>query len=143
MWSHYSDGHKGIVIGFDPSKLNLRAIDPVSYVPRRVELNPPLQIEDHGKWKAIIMSKSDLWEYEREYRAMLILPGLKKRTLKNGAIGYFRAFPPASIVKVILGFRCSFGQRIRDALTNRGIKASLQRAKPDPNEFAVILEDEV
>ena len=44
--------------------------------------------------KAIIMSKSNLWEYEREYRAMLILPGLKKRTLKNGAIGYFRAFPP-------------------------------------------------
>jgi Protein of unknown function (DUF2971) len=143
MWSHYSDGHKGIVIGFDPSKLNLGAIDPVNYVPRRVELNPPWQISDRGKMKAIITSKSDLWEYEREYRAMLILPSLKKRTLKNGAIGYFRAFPPASIVKVILGFRCSFAQRIRDALTNRGITASLQRAKPDPNEFAVILEDEV
>jgi hypothetical protein len=74
---------------------------------------------------------------------MLILAGLKKRTLKNGAIGYFRAFPPASIVKVILGFRCAFAQRIRDALTNRGITVSLQRAKPNPNEFAVILEDEV
>lgn len=143
MWSHYSDGHKGIVIGFDPSKLNLGAIDPVSYVPQRVELPPPFQIEDRGRMKAIITSKSDLWKYEREYRAMLILPGLKKRTLKNGAIGYFRAFPPASIVKVILGFRCSFAQRIRDALTNKGITASLQRAKPDPNEFAVILEDEV
>jgi DUF2971 family protein len=143
MYSHYSDGHKGIVIGFDPSKLNLRAIDPVSYVPRRVELNPPFQIEDRGRMKAIITSKSDLWKYEREYRVMLILAGLKKRTLKNGAIGYFRAFPPASIVKVILGFRCSFAQRIRDVLTNRGITASLQRAKPDPNEFAVILEDEV
>jgi hypothetical protein len=143
IWSHYSDGHKGIVIGFDPSKLNLGAIDPVSYVPRRVELNPPFQIEDRGRMKAIITSKSDLWKYEREYRVMLILAGLKKRTLKNGAIGYFRAFPPASIVKVILGFRCSFAQRIRDVLTNRGITASLQRAKPDPNEFAVILEDEV
>jgi hypothetical protein len=143
MWSHYSDGHKGIVIGFDPSKLNLRAIDPVSYMPRRVELNPPFQIEDRGKMKAIIMSKSDLWKYEREYRVMLILADLKKRTLKNGAIGYFRAFPPASIVKVILGFRCSFAQRIRDALTKKGIMVSLQRAKPDPKKFAVILEEEV
>ena len=69
--------------------------------------------------------------------------GHKGIVLKNGAIGYFRAFPPASIVKVILGFRCSFAQRIRDVLTNRGITASLQRAKPDLNEFAVILEDEV
>jgi hypothetical protein len=143
MWSHYSDGHKGIVIGFDPSKLNLGAIDPVSYVSRRVELNPPWQTTGHDRMKAIITSKSDLWKYEGEYRVMLKLAGLKKRTLKNGAIGYFHAFSPASIVKIIFGFRCSFAQRIRDTLTKRGITASLHRAKPDPNEFAVILEDEV
>ncbi len=41
MWPHYSDGHTGMVIGFDPSKLNLGPIDPVSYVPRRVEHNAP------------------------------------------------------------------------------------------------------
>jgi hypothetical protein len=148
MWSHYSDGHKGIVIGFDPSKLNLGPIEPVSYVPRRVELDPPWRTTDRDRtkairMKAIITSKSDLWKYEREYRVMLKLAGLKKRTLKNGAIGYFHVFPPASIVKVILGFRCSFAQRIRDALTTSGITASLHRAKPHPNEFAVILEDEV
>lgn len=143
MWSHYSDGHKGIVIGFDPSKLNLGAIDPVSYVPRRVEHNTPWQTTDRDRMKAIITSKSDLWKYEREHRVMLKLAGLKKRTLENGAIGYFHAFRPEAIVKVILGFRCSFAQRIRDPLTNRGITVSLQRAKPDPNEFAVILEHEV
>jgi hypothetical protein len=143
MWSHYSDGHKGIVIGFDPSKLNLGAIDPVSYVPRRVELNPSLQTMDRDQMKAIITSKSDLWKYEGEYRVMLKLAGLKKRTLKNGTIGYFHAFPPASIIKVILGFRCSFAQRIRAALTKKGSRPALQCAKPDPNEFAVILEDEL
>ena len=147
MWSHYSDGHKGMVIGFDLSKLNLGAIDPVSYVPRRVEYNPPWETTDHRMkaitMKAIITSKSDLWKYEREYRVLLKLADLKQRTLDDGRIGYFRAIPAASIVKVILGFRCSFAQRIRDALTNSGITASLQRAKPDPNEFAIILEDEV
>lgn len=142
MWSHYSDGHTGIVIGFDASKLNLGAIDHVSYVPRRIEHNAPWHTTDRDRMKAIITSKSDLWEYEGEYRVMLKLDGLKKRPLENGAIGYFRAFPPASIVKVILGFRCSFAQRIRDALTSRGITVSLQRAKPDPTEFAVLLEDE-
>jgi len=99
MWSHYSDGHKGIVIGFDPSKLNLGPIDPVSYVPRRVELNPPFQISDHDRMMAIITSKSDLWKYEREYRVVLKLADLKKRTLKNGAIGYFHPFLPHRLSK--------------------------------------------
>ncbi len=143
MWSHYSDGHKGIVIGFDASKLNLGSIDPVDYVPQRIEHNPPWQTTDLDRMKAIITSKSDLWKYEGESRVMLKLADLKQHVLANGKTGYFCAIPPASIVKIILGFRCSLAEKMRHALARNRITALLQRAKPHPTEFAVILEDEV
>lgn len=143
MWSHYSDGHTGMVIGFDASKLNLGSIDRVNYVLQRIEHNFPWQPTSPDQMKAVITSKSDLWRYEGESRVILKLAGLRPQVLDNGKIGYFRAIPPAAIVKIILGFRCSFAERIRQALARNKITASLQRAKPHPTEFAVILEDEV
>jgi hypothetical protein len=36
MWSHYADQHRGIVIGFDSTKLNARPWWPVEYRCERV-----------------------------------------------------------------------------------------------------------
>jgi hypothetical protein len=143
MWSHYSEGHKGVVIGFDVSRLNLGVlIEPVTYVKQRIEITPPWRLVDRNLMRAMITSKSDMWAYEREHRAMLNLKQLTERPLGNGRIGHFVEIPPTSIVEVIFGFRSTTVKRMHDAFRKYGIRPALKHAKPHPTDFGLLLEDE-
>jgi hypothetical protein len=142
MWSHYSEGHKGMVIGFDSQELDLPSIDPVDYVSHRTEHNPPWTSTDRERMKAIITSKSKLWGYEGELRAMLKLERLQKRPLSDGSVVYFHTIRAPAIVDVIFGFRSLFAQRARAAVEKNAIACSIRRAKPHPTEFAVVIDDE-
>ena len=68
MWSHYSDGNKGLVIGLE---LNDQGADlkPVRYVNEfiRTEIYGSLQ----GKAREILSTKLKAWEYEEEQRVFV------------------------------------------------------------------------
>lgn len=143
MWSHYSDRHKGLVIGFDVSALGLGVlIEPVSYVKKRIEAGPIWQSGTADRMRTLINSKSDLWDYEHEHRAMLRLEGLSTRPLGNALKGYFKSIPAESISEVVLGFRSPAADRISAAFRKHGIHPKLMRAKPDPAEFRILTPDE-
>lgn len=64
MWSHYADGHRGFVIGFDIDEtqydvvmVNYNGLSTFSYF--------PIKLED---LKVVFLNKLKEWSYEEEYR---------------------------------------------------------------------------
>ncbi len=94
MWSHYSDSHRGICIGFEPylDIEKLGCVFRVTYRPDR----PSINIMDRGKGeeslKSMLLSKSSDWSYEKEWRA------IDQRSNEP-----FKHFPSEALTQVILG----------------------------------------
>ncbi|WP_318345984.1 DUF2971 domain-containing protein [Flagellimonas baculiformis] len=66
MWSHYSDGHRGIVIGFTVDD-SLYKIEKVAYSGLATFNFFPNRSED---LKNVFLNKIKEWDYEQEYRIM-------------------------------------------------------------------------
>jgi len=71
MWSHYCDGHRGVVIGveIDSSKYEVAPItyDGLSNVSR----NQTRHIDYRKIAKSILTNKHSIWSYEKEVRAFV------------------------------------------------------------------------
>lgn len=72
MWSHYADGHRGVCFVFD------RSIPPFSDA-KKVQYQTKYPISE-GKsvdeiLRALCLTKSDQWSYEREWRILRGEPG--------------------------------------------------------------------
>jgi len=67
MWSHYADGHKGVVIGIDPNHCNCER-RPIIYDGIHIFTRPSLP-----KMSAIeiLSHKLTVWEYEKEERLFI------------------------------------------------------------------------
>ncbi len=83
MWSHYADGHRGIVIGFD--------IDESKYLIENVKYNGlanfqilPNKFDDI---KLIFLNKLKEWKYEEESRIITTEPGFIKIKIKKVIFG--------------------------------------------------------
>jgi hypothetical protein len=146
MWSHYANGHKGCVIGFNSNHrffTNFARIRPVNYPPgdERVVWDSSLNPGDKGydaMADAFVLTKSHHWQYEGEMRALLQLDGLEQRSIADGVAGYFLSFPADLIEEVIIGYRASLATdgAIRQALSLHGIsETKFLRAQPDPLKF--------
>jgi hypothetical protein len=93
MWSHYSNCHRGFCIGFNTRILwNITAggIGPVTY---QRELPTFSLFEETMMFSHKLLStKSDIWQYENEFR--IIKSGFARKAIK---------IPPETIEKIILG----------------------------------------
>ena len=146
MWSHYANGHKGLVIGFNSDHHFLKEsvrIRHVNYPPgdERFVWNITLNRGDEGydeMGDTFVLTKSHHWQYEREMRAVLPLDGLERRLIGDGVLGYFLSFPPDLIEEVIIGYRTSSAteEAIRQAMViNRINGKKLLRAQQHPSNF--------
>jgi len=121
MWAHYADKHKGAAIGIDldnvfPDAHRERGIlmDPVIYDKHRPKINileePEGNISNEAYRKAI-MTKSDSWTYEEEFRTIFLVDSLEKLRQQglahlkdfNGKKTWFLRLNPVSIREVIFG----------------------------------------
>lgn len=64
MWSHYADGHRGFVIGFEIDESNYK-VEKVNYNGLAQLSSFPRKFEDI---KPIFLNKINDWKYEEEYR---------------------------------------------------------------------------
>ncbi len=110
MWAHYSDEHKGGVIGIDFDKIF--KVHRVNYSEQRPRMNILDDFESKEfseKYFETLLTKSAEWAYEREFRAIFdddCLMGLGQQAcLKdfNGQKTWFLRLSPESIREVILG----------------------------------------
>ena len=111
MWAHYACSHEGFVVEFDPEasffsqkrseKDEFRHLRPVHYSNIR-----PLLTFDNADFSAML-TKSEHWSYEREWRMMVALPDASSVLTVGGKDFHLFAFPPSIIKSVILGSRMS------------------------------------
>ena len=116
MWSHYTESHKGICIGFDVNKVN----DIVSGTLGPVIYDDKLPIKHLNNKvtefiKGLLFTKSNVWEYEDEYR--LTKMGASRTSIK---------IPLDAIVEVTIG--CKMEQKEKDEII-RVIKDKIPTCK--------------
>ena len=132
MWSHYSNSHSGICIGFNLMKLylslkeNEKALAKINYVetfePIEYFSNPFNSIH---KW---LNTKSKNWEYEREIRLIFTNTDL------NNNLENFISFDTNSIDEVIFGLNFSFEDN------NASIK-KIDKNLPNANKFQMAIKE--
>lgn len=141
MWSHYGDGHKGIILEFDATARQMEYAYRVHY---RKEYPPIRMYEDGGDTDLVpIYTKSEVWEYEQEYRLIgeervsLLdaksphgIPMVYESTLRLDA---------GVLTGVVLGCQCD-AKRVFAVLDSYGPDLSVRQAKLMPNEYALALE---
>jgi hypothetical protein len=107
LWSHYADGHQGYCVGFDAAQLKKAVAKKLHFASER-ERSELLQVryqQDYPVLNAFdarvepiellntsLTVKSKVWQYEQEWRLIIIYATNKTVTLPQGVI-----------VKVILG----------------------------------------
>jgi Protein of unknown function (DUF2971) len=146
MWSHYADGHKGLVIGFD-------------IVPRLMPEKPPFDVEYHTRrlpWKfglnsskaemaseiqKLIQRKSIHWRYEKEVRILWALEGLTREIDDQQRVSYFTRIPSEIISEVILGYRCDrnpdLESSVRRWIKENNLRVQLNRAETSESRFGL------
>lgn len=127
LWSHYSEKHKGICLGFNVPKTSLQHVE---YSEDR--LSPFEDDADPSKLSIRLQerlqyTKSKHWCYESEVRLFVEL----KHMLQDGSL-YFCPFgPDLELAEVILGAECSANLRT--------IRAMVKKRHPNAVTFSARL----
>jgi len=132
MWSHYSQSHTGICIGYDTQKLFDQVggkLGPVIYQLDFPEFGLFDDVQTHFMKYANV--KSEDWKYEKEYRAM--------RLTTNGKVVTLR---PDTIREVILGIRMNNSEKkaITDHLKTQYPAISVFHAVVNEREYRIDLK---
>jgi hypothetical protein len=67
MWAHYADSHRGICLEFDGLSNLMAHAHKVTYSVERVPINP-FDDSDAAMMDKSLLTKSDHWSYEAEWR---------------------------------------------------------------------------
>lgn len=135
MWSHYANQHKGIVLQFEIAKdpetmLNALKVDYLNEYPV-LNLAQDLQ----GQLQKIFLRKFTDWDYEKEWRLLII----------NGSSTYLKLQPKA-LTGVIFGCRAvdELRKRIKKICFERSEKKlsslNFYNAKMHQSQYKIILE---
>ena len=136
QWSHYSDRHRGICLGFDVAE---RSVGAVSYSRRRLvveleHLQRPRELSQDYVHQ-LLFTKYSHWRYENEFRAFVTLDDIEPAT---GL--YFAEFSPDLALKeVIVGARSELTKsQLTEALGSMASEVSLTKARLAFSTFSVV-----
>jgi hypothetical protein len=141
MWSHYADGHKGIVLEFNATAPQMLYAFRVHY---RKEY-PPIRMYEEGLGTDLVpfYTKSEVWEYESEYR----LIGEEGVSLLNANSPHGVPMVYESTLRleagvltgVVLGCQCD-AKRALALLDLQGLDLSVRQAKLMTSKYELTLE---
>jgi len=144
MWSHYADGHNGLVIGFDipPELMPEKQIFDVEYCTRRLPWNFDLasgKAEWASEIKKLIQRKSIHWRHEKEVRILWSLEGLTQEIDDKKRLCYYTSIPLAMISEVIFGYRCdqNLEATARLWIEKNKLSVQLNRAETSDSRFSL------
>jgi len=137
MWGHYGDRHRGICIRFafgkDPQICKM--LHPVKYLPTIPGSDKVTRTTD---WiRRNILSKSDKWSYEREWRIIGNAP-----REEAGTAELFASYKPEALSGIIFGVRTSELHKalIRTLLKDRQV--TFLQAKQQQDDFALEINED-
>jgi len=143
MWSHYAHNHTGAVVKF----LSLSEVDSPLVLAERVHYSaeiPRLEFADlfsasilqHQMIKVLTLTKSEVWDYEKEWR---VISGLRDKTKEFEILIY----APEEVGAVYLG--CKMARRDKDVLVDivrcKYPKAKLFQAEKHNREFRLVFNE--
>lgn len=142
LWSHYADGHRGVAIEFDAGAGLFVTAQKVLYVKSEPVINR--LVDGDTILEKSVLTKSEDWQYEREWRVMArpqhhsdltekinILPKAVQEFLSSQHGSGHYSIPADSIRSVTLGARCSPDDAawIRSVISEGRESVQLKRAE--------------
>jgi hypothetical protein len=147
LWSHYTDGHKGMVLEFDTGHEYFKQFSKfqrVTYDNKRVPIDltlPSTDFDLENDVRRIIYTKNDCWGYENEWRSLFQLEICHRMPDDRDThkILFFTDIPPDLISNVYLGLRCppDIQDKVIAAKNERDLPFKLFEASLLPKEFGV------
>jgi hypothetical protein len=136
MWSHYAEKHRGVVLGFDTTKMGVadKYLAPVDYKSTRVRLTATIDPKHEGNlkaWENLVRRKHIDWKYEEEVRIIGYLND------KNEKGEYPIPFLPSSLDEVYFGWKCENEANFINLLMKQGFQSQVYKMKPHPNDFSL------
>lgn len=153
MWSHYSNSHRGICIGFetiiDQDSLCIKTDDPIlnNHIEPTYHRTLPVDkvkyqikcpesynflVSDHKHLKKFFTTKSIDWQYEQERRITMPYHDVNKRLIQ---------YDKSALKEVILGckitaeFKKQVVKLIRDKYTSKAYTVDVFQTSIDRNEY--------
>jgi hypothetical protein len=118
LWSHYTDGHRGLVLEFDRAHEWLNPLHPDAGVGERlcgeVAYSGTRPVLGSKPDDAFVFTKSECWRYEGEYR--LIKHEAVHPELRDDPARRFWDFPAAALSSVTIG--CKMANEHREKVKN-------------------------
>lgn len=129
QWSHYSNNHKGICLGFEiPNEFLIK----ITYQAKR--LNHPKEYDNEFMGK-VLSTKFSHWKYEKEYRLFVNLDQVEE---ENGL--YFNRFSEdLKLTNVIVGCNSTLSRKdIHKALGQLSDKVEISKCRPAFKTFSIV-----
>jgi Protein of unknown function (DUF2971) len=139
MWAHYADNHRGVCLEFATRDVVMCSALRVEYLAKF-----PLVRAYSKDWQdnlRILLTKSDVWQYEREYRILAqerdnATPHSTLMTAKN-----FLQLKDTALMSVIVGCQCDF-DAVCKIVTDVAPKLAVKRAIRVPNRYELTIRAE-
>jgi Protein of unknown function (DUF2971) len=135
MWGHYGDRHRGFCIRFEFGKdaQICEMLFPVRYEARP---GPAAATQDAGTSPPSVLTKSDKWSYEQEWRILGRVPEGETDTAE-----LFASYNPDALSGIIFGVRTPELHKtlIRTLLKER--KVTFLQAEKRSNDFALQMKE--
>jgi hypothetical protein len=127
MWSHYADNHKGICLEFALDHPVLGSAQEVVYLTSYPKWAPHSFTEREAR--QVLLTKSDDWEYEREYRIIGLVESPARPADAHPLVvsGGFLRLPAGALRAVIAGCEADY-DRISDVVGRLGLNVKIKRA---------------
>jgi Protein of unknown function (DUF2971) len=109
MWSHYADNHRGIVLEYSTDNAVFGIAQEVQYLSSYPRWSPhDLMTKSTVQ---LLLTKSDDWEYEREYRVIGFAEGVERAVMSHPLIlkGPYLGLPNGALKSVIAGCESELG----------------------------------
>ncbi len=146
MWGHYTDNHRGFVVGFDSNSSffsNRRSEQDEFGFLRRVDYQrqrPNVVLSDSSS-PACFQTKSEHWAYEKEWRLVRVLSDAEYQINDQQFPVCLLEFPNDAVLEIIVGLRSTrlFIEEIKSLVPGLR-KAALLRAREDPSNYGLIID---
>jgi hypothetical protein len=136
MWSHYGDNHKGICLEFGVENLVFGTAQEVRYLSSYPKWAPHSLM--NPKEPHVLLTKSDDWKYEREYRVIGLGEGIDRPIDDHPLMlsGRFLSLPKDALQAVIVGCEANY-QEIEAITKAVAPTVKIKRAVRSPSKFRV------
>jgi hypothetical protein len=135
MWSHYGDNHRGICLEFNVENEVFRNAWEVSYSSVYPKWVPHRMIEAS---MTMLLTKSDAWDYEHEFRVILSPAYPDGHPLKLNS--EFLRLPTEALAAVVVGCRGNYAE-VAQIVQENAPTVAVKRMIRVPNHYRLTVSD--